>query len=1026
MASDPDAVDQDAPRDARDAAATYDYRSDDVTRPDILDALSTRVDGDVRFDSYSRQLYATDASIYEQLPVGVVFPQSTDDVAAVVAYCADEGIPVLPRGGGTSLAGQTVNEAVVLDFTRYMDSVESLDPDARRARVQPGGRLGDLNDRLADHGLKFAPDPAWGDKSALGGAIGNNSTGAHSLRYGKTDAYVESCEVVLADGTVTEFGEISTEELRERADPDGDLEARIHAEVARVLDEEADEIRERYPELKRNVSGYNLDWLVEDATGATRDVGEPDADGGTVNLAKLLCGSEGTLAVVTEATVALEPVPETKSLALLCYDDLVTAMADVPAILDHDPAAVELVDEVLLDLARDTAEFADVAGQLPEGTRATLLVEFYADDDAAGERAVADLLADRVPAAVEGSDDGAGGDDPARAFDAVEAHDDAERAKIWKLRKSGLPILLSRTSDAKHVSFIEDTAVPPDSLPEFVEGFREILDDHDTFASFYAHAGPGVLHVRPLVNTKTAEGIEAMESIADAVTDLVVDLGGSVSGEHGDGRARTQWNRKLYGDGLWETFRDLKTAFDPDWLLNPGQVCGDVSMTEELRSGPEYEFDAGFEPELEWANENGFQGMVELCHGCGGCRGDQHTTGGVMCPTYRASREEITSTRGRANMLRSAMAGDLPDDGFGDEFVDEVLDLCIGCKGCAHDCPSEVDMAKLKAEVVHEHHEREGVPLRDRLFGRIHDLSRVGSALAPVSNWLADLGPARALGERLLGIDADRSLPTFHRKTFRDRFAARGGPAVPEHEAERRVLLYPDTHTNYTDPDAGMAAVEVLEAAGVHVRVPDEVGDTGRPVYSKGLLDAARATARENVARLAPRVRDGWDVVLVEPSNAVMLQSDYPDLLDGDSVDDLADATYGVCEYLDAFRLDDAIAFDAPEGPLTYHGHCHQKATAKDHHAVGVLRRAGYDVDPLDSTCCGMAGSFGYEAEHRGMSAAIAGILYDQVDESPGDRVVAPGASCRTQLADRDVLGDGDDASEPPTPVELLASALER
>ncbi|WP_257298226.1 FAD-binding and (Fe-S)-binding domain-containing protein [Haloarchaeobius sp. FL176] len=1026
MASDPDVVDRDAPLDARDAAATYDYRSDDVARPDLLDALSARVDGDVRFDSYSRQLYATDASIYEQLPVGVVFPQSTADVAAVVAYCADEDIPVLPRGGGTSLAGQTVNEAVVLDFTRYMDAVESLDPDARRARAQPGVRLGDLNDRLADHGLKFAPDPAWGDKSALGGAIGNNSTGAHSLRYGKTDAYVESCEVVLADGTVTEFGEISTEELRERADPDGDLEARIHAAVARVLDEEADGIRERYPELKRNVSGYNLDWLVADAAGASRDVGEPDADGGTVNLAKLLCGSEGTLAVVTEAEVSLEPVPATKSLALLCYDDLVTAMADVPAILDHDPAAVELVDEVLLDLARDTAEFADVAGRLPAGTRATLLVEFYADDDAAGERAVGDLLADRVPAAGEGSDDGAGSDDQRRAFDALEAHEDAERAKIWKLRKSGLPILLSRTSDAKHISFIEDTAVPPDSLPAFVEGFREILDDHDTFASFYAHAGPGVLHVRPLVNTKTTAGVESMESIADAVTDLVVDLGGSVSGEHGDGRARTQWNRKLYGDDLWETFRDLKTAFDPDWLLNPGQVCGDVSMTENLRSGPDDTFDAGFEPELEWENENGFQGMVELCHGCGGCRGDQHTTGGVMCPTYRASREEITSTRGRANMLRSAMAGDLPDDGFGDEFVDEVLDLCIGCKGCAHDCPSEVDMAKLKAEVVHEHHEREGVPLRDRLFGRIHDLSRVGSALAPLSNWLADLGPARALGERLLGVDADRSLPTFHRKTFRKRFAARGGPAVPEHDADRKVLLYPDTHTNYTDPDAGMAAVAVLEAAGVHVQVPDGVGDTGRPAHSKGLLDAARATARENVARLAPRVRDGWDVVLVEPSNAVMLQSDYLDLLGGASARDLADATYGVCEYLDTFRLDESIAFDAPGESLTYHGHCHQKATAKDHHAVGVLRRAGYDVDPLDSTCCGMAGSFGYEAEHRGMSAAIARILYDQVDESPGDRVVAPGASCRTQLADRDVLVDDGDGSEPPTPVELLARALER
>ncbi|WP_435347715.1 FAD-binding and (Fe-S)-binding domain-containing protein [Haloarchaeobius sp. HRN-SO-5] len=1020
MASDADAAD------ARDEAATYDYRSDDVARPDLLDALAGRVDGDVRFDSYSRQLYATDASIYEQTPIGVVFPRSTADVSAVVSYCAAEEIPVLPRGGGTSLAGQTVNEAVVLDFSRYMDAVVETRPDDRRVRAQPGVRLGDLNARLAEHGLKFAPDPAWGDKSALGGAIGNNSTGAHSLQYGKTDAYVESCEVVLADGTVTEFGEVALDDLRARADPDGDLEARIYAEVARIVDEESDEVAERFPDLKRNVSGYNLDWLVEDARGATRGVGEPDAEGGTVNLAKLVCGSEGTLAVVTEAEVSLEPVPETKSLALLCYDDLVTAMADVPAILEHDPAAVELVDEVLLDLARETAEFADVAARLPDGTRATLLVEFYAADDAAGKRAVADLLADRVPAAL--GDDGdaspSESDEPARAFDALEAYEAAERETVWKLRKSGLPILLSRTSDAKHVSFIEDTAVPPESLPEFVEGFRAILAEYDTVASFYAHAGPGVLHVRPLVNTKTDEGVEALSGIADAVTDLVVDLGGSVSGEHGDGRARTQWNRKLYGDHLWSVFRDLKTAFDPDWLLNPGQVCGDVRLTEQLRSGPDYEFDAGFDPELRWENENGFQGMVELCHGCGGCRGDQHTTGGVMCPTYRASREEITSTRGRANMLRQAMSGDLPDDGFDDEFVDEVLDLCIGCKGCAHDCPSEVDMAKLKAEVVHEHHQREGVPLRDRLFARVHDLSRVGSALAPVSNWVASFGPARRLGERLVGVDAERTLPTFHRTTFRDWFAARGGPAVPAADAERKALLYPDTHTDFNDPAAGKAAVRVLEAAGVHVQVPDAPGDTGRPAYSTGLLDLARETARENVATLAPRVRDGWDVVVVEPSDAVMFQSDYRDLLDGDSVADLAGSAYGLCEYVDAFVLDERIDFDAPDDHLVYHGHCHQKATEKDHHAVGVLRRAGYAVDPLDSGCCGMAGSFGYEAEHGGMSAAIARILYDQVDDSPGDVVVAPGASCRTQLGDRDVLGDGGAGAAPPTPVEMLARAL--
>ncbi|USZ68546.1 FAD-binding protein [Halorussus salilacus] len=1021
--------DADGPR--RDARADYDYGSDDTARPGLVSDLQSLVDGEVRFDSYSRQLYATDASAYEVTPIGAVFPTSTADVSAVMGYCADREIPVLPRGGGTSLAGQAVNEAVVLDFTRHMDAVLDVDPEGRTARAQPGAVLADLNAELEPHGLKFAPDPAWGDKSALGGAIGNNSTGSHSLKYGKTDAYVEECEVVLADGTVTTFGEMSLGELRERADPDGDLEARIYAEVVRILDEESEAIEQAYPQLKRNVSGYNLDRLVEEAREARRASrasgetarSETASDSGTVNLARLLAGSEGTLAIVTEAEVGLEPIPETESMALLAYDDLLDAMADVAPILDHDPSAVEVLDDVLVDLARDTEEFEDVVGMLPEGTDSVLLVEFYAEDDEEGREKVEALLADR---------------DGARAFAALEAHDEAERARFWKLRKSGLPILLSRTSDAKHISFIEDAAVPPENLPDYVADFREVLADNDTYASFYAHAGPGCLHVRPLVNTKSPVGVNQMEAIADAVTDLVVEYGGSVSGEHGDGRARTQWNRKLYGERVWNVFRDLKTAFDPDWLLNPGQVCGDAAMTENLRFDPDYEFSAGFAPELNWENENGFQGMVELCHGCGGCRGGQETTGGVMCPTYRAADEEITATRGRANLLRQAMSGDLDSDATDVEFMAEVLDLCIGCKGCARDCPSEVDMAKLKAEVEHEYHRRHGASLRDRLFANVEALSTVGSALAPLSNWASGLPGARTAMEKALGIARERSLPTFHRESFEDWFESRGGSRVPESDAARTVALFPDAYTNYNHPDAGRAAVRVLEAAGVHVRVPDDVTASGRPALSKGFLDVARERAATNVAALAPRVRDGWDVVVVEPSDAVMLQSDYLDLLGGSGtrgvpeppagdagvsgteVERVAANTYGIMEYLDALDLTGDLAFDAPDEALTYHGHCHQKATKKDAHAAAVLREAGYEVDALDSGCCGMAGSFGYEAEHYSMSRAIGEILFEQVEASPGKQVVAPGASCRGQLGDRDESDE-----EPHHPIEKVAEALD-
>jgi Fe-S oxidoreductase len=444
-------------------------------------------------------------------------------------------------------------------------------------------------------------------------------------------------------------------------------------------------------------------------------------------------------------------------------------------------------------------------------------------------------------------------------------------------------------------------------------------------------------------------------------------------------------------------------------------------------SSPEYDFDPGFEPKLDWENENGFQGMAELCHGCGGCRGHQSTTGGMMCPTFRAANEEILSTRGRANILRQAMSGDLLGEQFDVEFMHEVMNLCIGCKGCAVDCPSEVDMAKMKAEITHEYHQRHGAGLRDKLFANIDQLSMLGNTFAPVSNWMTKLPGARTIMEKTLGIAADRTLPTFHHESFVNWFKDRDS-RVSSAEAKRRAVLFPDTYTNYTHPEAGKAAVRALEAAGVHVRIPDVTG-SGRPPFSKGFIEQARDEAADNVTALAPLVADGWDVVIIEPSDAVMFQYDYPDLLPADDryiptgtvavgeegtqtatdggshvaksdVEMIVSNSYGVMEYFDTFRLDESVDFDTPDEHLIYHGHSHQKAMKKDHHAVDVLRRVGYDVDPLNSGCCGMAGSFGYEAEHLSMSRAIAQILYDQVENSPGETVVAPGASCRSQLGE--------------------------
>ncbi|MEF8858298.1 MAG: FAD-linked oxidase C-terminal domain-containing protein [Halolamina sp.] len=974
-----------------DPRANYDYQSEAEHDSSLVSDLEALVDGDVRFDEYSKQMYATDASAYEVTPIGVVYPTSTEDVAAVMGYCADEEIPVLPRGGGTSLAGQSVNRAIVLDFTRDMTDVLDVKPEARRVRARTGITLGELNRTLEPHDLKFAPDPSTADRSALGGAIGNNTTGAHSLKYGKTDAYVEEVEAVLADGSVETFGEIAVSDLREGADLDGTRLERIYAEVVRLIDEESAAVEDRYSDLKRNVSGYNLDVLIEEAAQ------------GSVNLARLLVGSEGTLAIVTEAEVRLEPIPETKGVGLLTYHDLLDAMEDVGQILEHDAAAVEVLDGVLVDLARDLDEFRDVIGMLPDETDSFLLVEFYADTDAEATAQVDRLLEERV------------GD---LAFDGMAAYDAETQEQFWKMRKASTPILLSRTGNEKHIAFIEDIAIPPEHLPEYTAEFKEISENHDTFGSFYAHAGPGCMHVRPLINTKAAEGTETMVSIADAATDLAVKFGGSVSGEHGDGRARTQWNRKLYGDHLWNVFRDLKTAFDPDWLLNPGNVCGDHDMSENLRFGENYEFDAGFDPALEWDNENGFQGMAELCHGCGGCRSSQDGTGGVMCPTYRASQEEIASTRGRANLLRQAMSGELSDDEQVDpEFMHEVLDLCIGCKGCAIDCPSEVDMAKLKVEVEHAHHEKHGADIRSRLFANIDTLSKLGTATAPLSNLGPTMPGVRVVMEKLLGIARERSLPTFHRETFLDWWADHDESVVSESGADRQVVLVPDVVTNYTNPAAGKAAVRVLEAAGVDVEVAGAITDSGRPAHSKGLLDEARKTAESNVEILDPYVEDGRDIVVVEPSDAVMFQSDYLDLLSSGAAARVAGNSYGVLEYIDTYRLDESLDVDGSTERLTYHGHCHQKAVKKDHHAVGVLRRAGFRVDPLDTSCCGMAGTFGYEAEHYSMSQAIGSMLFDRIDDSDGDAVVAPGASCRTQI--------GDEYSEKPAhPIEQIADAL--
>jgi FAD/FMN-containing dehydrogenase/Fe-S oxidoreductase len=959
--------------------------------------LEERARGDVRFDEYAQVLYATDGSVYGARPAGVVSPRDTADVRAAVEVATTHDVPVLPRGAGSSLAGQAVGPGcVVLDLSRHMDAILEVDPEAGTATVQPGVVQDHLDTALGRHGLKFAPDPASSNRATIGGSIGNNSTGAHSVRYGITDAYTERLNVVLADGTLIETEEVVLDSPEWDAIVEADTrEAQLYRTVRRLVEDNEAEIEQRYPNLKRNVSGYNLQKVIYE-----NDDGEA-----VINLSKLFVGAESTLGVVVEAELSLVRKPDETALALYCFDDLITALEAVPEALEFEVSAVELMDAEVFRLAGESEQYAKYEEPIPEDTAASLMIEFDSELVDDFEAAIAETNAHFVEA----------GD----AFDVIEAYTEADQADLWKLRKAAIPLLMSLEGDPKPYPFIEDATVPPDELAEYTRKFMNILEEHGTSAAYFAHAGSGTLHIRPILSLKEDEGIQMMRSISADVTDLVVEHGGAFSGEHGDGLARTEFNPKMYGEALWSAFQALKTAFDPDWRMNPGKVVyrddDPTDMREHLRYGVDY---ASIEPQtkLDFSEEGGFSHLVELCNGCGTCR--QPDTD-VMCPTYRATDDEIATTRGRANMLRAAISGEIPEEQlFSEEFQTDVLDLCVGCKGCTSDCPTGVDLAKLKVETKHQYHEREGASIREKLFGNIDRLSSLGSTFAPLSNWAMAVPGSRKVLAAVADIAPERQLPPFAGESL-ETWARRREPGVTPEEADRKVLLFPDTYTNYNYPEPGKAAVRVLEAAGVHVRVPEDVAASGRAAYSVGLLDRAEERAERNVEVLSEYVDEGWEIVAVEPSDAVVFQDEYTDLLAGEAVERVAEHAYGVCEYLDAHRLVEALPTEGATASLAYHGHCHQHAAGTDHHAVGVLRRAGYTVDPLDSGCCGMAGSFGYEAEHYDLSKAIGELLFEKIRASGREQVVAPGGSCRSQIGDSDVSEEN-----PPHPIEMVDRAL--
>jgi FAD/FMN-containing dehydrogenase/Fe-S oxidoreductase len=962
----------------------------------LADRLTSETHAEVYFDRGTRGLYATDASLYQIEPLGVVVPRTAADVAAAVSIAAEEHVPILPRGAATSLSGQTVGSAIVIDFSKYLNRIGIVDRDAMTVTVEPGVVLDQLNAHLKPLGLMFGPDVSTSDRATIGGMIGNNSAGARSLRYGKTVDHVRSIDAILADGTAALLGPLSRTELDStcaRIDSVG----RAHRVVRDQVAVHCDAIRARFPHILRRVSGYNLDEFVPGLP--VRPAGWRD-EPWQFNLAKLIVGSEGTLAIAAAALLKLVPLPAAQGLVVLSFATIPAALDRLAEIIQTGPVAVEMLDRMILDLAAENPAFA---GHLTFATgrpAAVLAAQFHADSS--------DDLAARASTLVERFANRSG------VLGVRTRLSDADKDDFWKVRKAGFSLLMGMVGDAKPIAFVEDTAVDTSRLPEFYERFRRIVEKHGVTAACYGHADVGCLHIRPIINVKTHEGVSMLRSIAREVSDLVVEFGGAMSGEHGDGLARSLWNRKLFGAEVYAAFQAIKREFDPENRLNPGKVVGESDPADNLRIGPAYHPREPAVTQLDFSGQGGFARAVEMCSGVGACR----KTTGTMCPSYMVTRDEMHTTRGRANLLRLAMTGELSGDegGLDDEVLHQALDLCLQCKACKTECPSQVDMAKLKAEVLHERYHNRPRPLGHLLMGQIFRLNPAAAAMAPLANAALRNSAFKWLLEKIAGIDRRRTLPTLARDHFRKWFR--------KHQADRSagtrgtVVLLDDCFTTYNEPEVGVAAVRVLEASGYKVELAG-LACCGRPALSKGLLPLARQLARDNVERLSHHARQGTPILGCEPSCLVTLVDEYREMRLGADADLVASHAYLVDAFVaDVGRVPELALAPRP-GRTLLHGHCQQKAVLGTAGTVAALRRVPeLEISELDSGCCGMAGSFGYERGHYELSVALANrVLLPAIKGDPSARLVAPGFSCRSQV--RGLAG-----IEVVHPIEVLAAQL--
>lgn len=995
--------------------------------------LVNAVEGEVRLGFHDRMLYATDASLYQVEPLGVVIPASIEDAMAAVEFCSRHGLPILPRGGGTSLAGQCTNRAVVIDFSAHCRSIVELDVAGRRVRVEPGITIDDLNEAIASSGLFFAPDPATTRQCNIGGCIGNNAAGARSILYGRTSESVIAVDAML----LRERGVMRARLEAGASERDASLKA-LTLGVAQVVHDHADLIRAKFPKTIRRNAGYQLDMILAqmDAAGPRADA---DEIARSINLAKLLCGSEGTLGVTLGAELALHPVPRAKGLAVIGFNSIEAAIDAVMPILASKPSAVEMLDDTIIDLARANAEYRAYVEMMPAPRsgplKAILYVEYFGFSGAEEVRGKLEELK-AIVRRVDG------------ASEVSTFTDGPSMLRAWKLRKAGEPLLHGMPGERKPLTFVEDNAVPVERLSEFVRQFRRIVESRGTNAAFWAHASVGVLHVRPFLSIRDEQDRQLMREIAVEVADLAASLGGVMSGEHGDGRVRGPLLERFYGPELMGAFRQVKRLFDPRGLLNPGNIVrpGPIeSIGERVRVKPGERFIdvPAVETYFDYEDQHGFGGAVEMCNGAGVCR---KKSGGTMCPSYMATLDERHSTRGRGNALRLAITGQARGEGetgapagpaWDDPGTMATLDLCLSCKACKTECPSNVDISRLKAEYTAQRYKAgTRVPLQARVFASIRSLNRLGSLTPGLANWMNRTALARLVLDRVLGLSPKRSLPEFARGLDRQwgLDASRSLPAdAPE------VALFMDCFTGYNEPRIGLAAKRVLRGFGYRVRLID-AGCCGRAAISMGQLAEASSSidatlARLNQSALDPRVRA---VLVCEPSCLSAIKDDWLQLKLRTPMATrraLAAKSFLVEEFLDRGWNDHprrpllrqasggVDRFGDPSAPVVLHAHCHQKALWGAASSAGILKRlAGDNLRVLDSGCCGMAGSFGFTKDRFDLSMKIGELsvlpaVRRAVENSPCS-IVAPGTSCRHQILD----GTGVHAMHP---IEHLAHILE-